>query len=308
MYTADGALDQFRAQMHAALPAGGMAEQLLTQLLAEAPRAPSVWVRDPGIPIPNMATAAAVLKHANPASVAAVAVVAGMQDRLALRDLLEAYEDGHLPGSLYLALLSNPVLAEMNATVRIPHPAEAARWVSHEQMAVITMAILDAALTGRLCYVEKVRISAPMPAAAEILFDWGLLSPAHERLLHERLPGFDLAALRLRGWRASPPEPPRKRTWKEALWEFVRAPAKPAPLRMDAGPLHDLAVSTVWDPAKDWRLHLRPAGRSVIGRQVGRKLYEVTGDDAAHWAVALDLLDTWDASLPEWLATVRALA
>lgn len=308
-YTLDGALDQFRAQMHAALPAGVMADRLLSRLLAEAPRAPSVWARDPGVPIPNWASASTVLQHANPASVEAVAVVAGMKNRPALRDLLEAYEAGELPESLYLALLSNPVLSEMNATVRIPHPAEAARWVSPVQMSVITMATLGVALSGRFCYAEKVRISAPeMPAAAENLFDWGLLSQTQERLLRHRLPAFGLVPRQLQGRRDGERGTPRKRSWKEVLLEFAHSPAPPAPLLMDAGPLYDLAVRTVWDPAIDWRLYLRPAGRSVIGRRVGRDLYAVTGDDEAQWSVALDLLDTWEGSLPEWLATVRALA
>lgn len=309
-YTPEGTLDQFRAQMHAALPAGLMVEQLLAQLLAEARTAPPDWVRDPGVPVPNMASASTVLRHAIPASVEAVAVVAGMQDRLALRELLEAYEAGQLPGPLYLALLSNPVLVEMNATVRIPHPMEAARWVSREQLSVITIAILDAVLAGRHCHAEKVHptASSEAPVAAENLYDWKSLDPTHERLVRTRLPGFNLAALQLSGRKSRPPEIPPKRTWKETLLGFGRPLAKPAPLRLDAGPLYESAVRTVWDPTSDWREHLRTSGRCVVGRQVGRKLYAVTGDDAAHWTVAADLLNTWDASLPEWLETVRALA
>lgn len=61
------------------------------------------------------------------------------------------------------------------------------------------------------------------------------------------------------------------------------------------------------DDSMTWSTLVRRDMKPLAGRHVGARLYEVTGDDPGLWSVALDLLESWDRPLPEWLDAVAAL-
>lgn len=61
-----------------------------------------------------------------------------------------------------------------------------------------------------------------------------------------------------------------------------------------------------YDEALWWDLLCRD-GKPALARDLGARLYRVTGEDFGLWSVALDLLDDWDGSVGEWLAVVGSL-
>lgn len=50
-----------------------------------------------------------------------------------------------------------------------------------------------------------------------------------------------------------------------------------------------------------------PAVKPVAGRWLGKELFKITDQDPALWCTAVDWLEDWDGSIPEWLKTVASL-
>lgn len=73
--------------------------------------------------------------------------------------------------------------------------------------------------------------------------------------------------------------------------------------------LEDLVTTA---PVPTWKSLLGLGVRTrvlkpVAGRVVGRELFRVTGQDVGLWLLALEMLETWRGTLPEWLEAVEAL-
>lgn len=101
----------------------------------------------------------------------------------------------------------------------------------------------------------------------------------------------------------------------EEVLAVIEAEADQKPLeRMQvSAPATGVSQLNSWIPAvleadsPAWKMLVRKAYKPTAGRHVGARLFEVTGDDPGLWAAGLDLLESWDRSLPEWLGAVDAL-
>lgn len=212
------------------------------------------------------------------------AVVAGMRSPAAVREL--ATNPGP-SGEVRSALLFNSVLASMPASVAPSIPAG----VTEDPGLAATglLSAVDAALRGQTTrfpvkdWAELPDSSRCLNAVRTSYVTGGRLAgpplprdlTAHNRPIGLPFTDFDLEAM----------TPLGRGSDYEALCEEVR--------RRPGGLAAYLGVDE---------------HRGVAGRYLGEQLFEVTGDDPSLWGVAVDLLETWEGSMTEWLETVRSLA
>lgn len=270
-----------RSQMVANLPAGPVVDHVIGEVLAAAEhpvRGTPAWV-----PTPSMVSADVVLQHGDPSTSVMTAVVAGMRSPAAVRELATNPDPS---GEVRSALLFNSVLASMPASVAPSIPVG----VTEDPGLAATglVSAVDAALHGettRFSLEDWVELPDPSLCLSTVRTTYG---PEH------RLAGLPL---------------PRD------LAEHIRAGGPPLtdsgletmdPLGQ--GSVYGALCAEVSRPVGGLAERLgRDAHQGVVGRYLGEQLFAVTGDDPSLWGVAVDLLETWEGSMTEWLETVRAL-
>lgn len=270
-----------RMQMAANLPAGDVVDHLIGEVLSTTP--PPLPGREVWAPTPSMVSADVVLRHGDPSSTVMTAVVAGMRSPGAVRELAMR---PRLAGEVRSALLFNSTLAEMPAHVGPAFPEDAP--VASELAATGLVSAVDAALRG-----ETTRFA---------LEDWWTLPDPGRCAVGVRTTygrACDCAGSPLPASLAERPRPSGT-----AADDAVPAmpPLGDGSAYVNMRTVVGLPTTRLTDAVRRMGLH------GVIGRHLGEKLFEVTGDDPSAWSVAVDLLESWEGSLDAWLETIGSLA
>lgn len=297
--------DQFRAQMLAEVPAGQVVEREMAEILGSlsSKMLPgATWA-----PTPTHVSLRTVLDYGDPRDASIHAVMAGMRSPAAVDELREMHNAGHLEERLHHALMCNSLLPTLDGLVHIPKTV--IRTANGEAGPSLAVALVDAVLRGESTYAEKYESSFCKwnTGALESYLGWEAVGDPNRDLLLRRVPDLTTQWARSR----SPEElRPRKRglarLWAEMVAVVFKGHDSAATVSGFAfGPDHDELVAKLEDP------HVRMSGivcQGVgTGRHVGRRLFQVTGDDPGLWSVALELMVKWDRSFLEWLEAVEAL-
>lgn len=297
---------RMRAQLLADLPAGQVVEQEMAEILS-APSLGSAIVGPTWGPLPSNVSLQTVMDCAAPESVPATAVVAGMRNPEAVEELRSLFNEGAWPdGWQALAALCNSKLAA-DGVVHIPHPSKVP---ALHRSTTLSLVVVDAVLRGERTIVEE-DLSHLEPALAttlESFLGWSEVGAPNKELLRGRLPALTHAWEQRHGDPLLKSRSPFKDYLRD-MRDVVCRPFQPRVTRgvsgFAFGPQHDLLVVALEDP--EVKMGSIRGPETGIGRHMGRRLFEVTGDDPGMWSIALQLLDGWDRSFPEWLEAVEAL-
>lgn len=309
-----------RAQMLATLPACQVVEQEMRWVLTNQD---GPWLRvarsDADLaPIPSAVSARTVLDFGDSDAEYTAAVVAGMTSVEALEEL-GALED-ELSAVIAAAMLCNPVCMRADVPAGALTKGALGKVGGVSLRVTLGLAVVDAALRGESTYAGTTGDwsvgSAQFAHTLERQVGWSRAGAPNEELLMDVLSDeiLDLwsgIASSGPGRATSGPRRTGPTSDRRGKWGAFKSLTRQVPARagLGFGPDYDWAIKEeLWTlNARSWREDIAQDASKTCGRYIGQRLFEVTGDDPGLWSVALELLEDWDRTLPEWLEAVEAL-
>lgn len=309
---ATSASPRLRGQMLASLPAGQVVESEMAEILSEPPSGETGWATEEvWAPTPSRVSLKTVLDYGDPRSPAMAAVVAGLRDPAAVAEMRERLNAGSWPkGRLTSAALCNSKLS-LDGEVHLSPSQDIADIDENE---TLSFAVVDAVLRGELTLAEnlKMRLAPQVVRSLEDSLGWWAVGEPNKALLQKPLPRVAEGWERLAEATLDDPAAQGAGLGSSVLntWKVMRGCTRSFPTHAVSGfafgPHFDLLVSAVECPALD--LGSMRGHTTGIGRHMGRRLFEVTGDDPGLWSVAIQLLQDWDRPFREWLEAVESLS